>query len=896
MYKRRNIFIESMNFYNQEIVNGNENKDLITNDNNLFNNENKKDNMTGKKQNSELKSLEPKKQTANSFSKEIEFIFEKKNTSIKDNNCGINNDIIFKRMLENKINKKKEGAMPIKIIKCEKINIKDINKKFKSNNKTRNHSFLETKLNSKNDLILKTEIINENKKDNKLNKKGQNKICMNNSITFISQKRESLTERKNNKTNKKIILRKKLKNCEIKKKIENKGYLDSTDFMNVVNEDNNLKKNKKEIIDKKTQKNNKGNIKLAEKKIIEILKKINSRNLKHKTKEKKEKTDNNELLIDNSNNLNNNINYNKNDKNNNKEGNTNDIEYLNKEIEELKNNLNIKNFNDIKIKIISNKFQNKKKEENKSLKSLQLKKKNYKTIKYKLKDGQSDNDIIRILEIKNENNINKLEKEKKINQKNVKIINNRNLITNKENTNKIIQRYNQDEIHTNTNNNVNKKVSDNNKIIKNLVLKPSKLGINLTKKMKKYYSIKNKTFEEVNNNSYKNLLKKEKNLSKFDNINYIRNINKQLELNKISNDINDIRKNSDLTNKLFYNQTEINNNSKITQINDNIKSCDFEKSKIYNKYQNETKHNLNLTTRDETFKTYNNSKDILENNELNNLIKESVNDNNQIKSCDSQVISGINGPNTTYFSGFNKSELKLLNKINLDMPVNLDLCNEENKNIKDDNIKDNLEDIKINIEDNSKNKKINDISKPQDKKIEKLENFINEFNENDNNFEEGKIIQFNNETPLYGKSVAEINFLSNDLSSNIKKEDNKNKEIKNDKPDINKIKNNFNDDIFINCEKEDDKKEKKFKSYSSNNFDFLDIDDLPNNDEDFLDNIELIQKNNFRYISNNEIDKNKKETIKDIDTEYEFNFDEGKFSDPLQKYDEKLNFNKINPF
>jgi hypothetical protein len=546
-----------MNFYNQEIVNGNENKDLITNDNNLFNNENKKDNMTGKKQNSELKSLEPKKQTANSFSKEIEFIFEKKNTSIKDNNCGINNDIIFKRMLENKINKKKEGAMPIKIIKCEKINIKDINKKFKSNNKTRNHSFLETKLNSKNDLILKTEIINENKKDNKLNKKGQNKICMNNSITFISQKRESLTERKNNKTNKKIILRKKLKNYEIKKKIENKGYLDSTDFMNVVNEDNNLKKNKKEIIDKKTQKNNKGNIKLAEKKIIEILKKINSRNLKHKTKEKKEKTHNNELLIDNSNNLNNNINYNKNDKNNNKEGNTNDIEYLNKEIEELKNNLNIKNFNDIKIKIISNKFQNKKKEENKSLKSLQLKKKNYKTIKYKLKDGQSDNDIIRILEIKNENNINKLDKEKEINQKNVKIINNRNLITNKENSNKIIQRYNQDEIHTSTNNNVNKKVSDNNKIIKNLVLKPSKLGINLTKKMKKYYSIKNKTFEEVNNNSYKNLLKKEKNLSKFDNINYISNINKQLELNKISNDINDIRKNSDLTNKLFYNQTEI---------------------------------------------------------------------------------------------------------------------------------------------------------------------------------------------------------------------------------------------------------------------------------------------------------------------------------------------------
>ena len=260
---------------------------------------------------------------------------------------------------------------------------------------------------------------------------------MNNSLTFISQKRESLTERKNNKTNKKIILRKKIKNSEIKKKIENKGYLDSTDFMNVVNEDNNLKKNKKEIFDKKTQKNKKGNIKLAEKKIIEILKKINSGNLKHKAKEKEnlEKANNNKLLIDN-NNLNNN-NYNKNDINNNKENNANDIEYLNKEIEELKNNLNIKNFNDIKIKIINNKFQNKKKEENKSLKALQLKKKNYKTIKYKMKDGQNDNDIIRILEIKNEND-NKLDKEKEINQKDVKIINKRNLIAYKEDKNKII--------------------------------------------------------------------------------------------------------------------------------------------------------------------------------------------------------------------------------------------------------------------------------------------------------------------------------------------------------------------------------------------------------------------------------------------------------------------------
>ena len=80
----------------------------------------------------------------------------------------------------------------------------------------------------------------------KSNKKDKNIICMNNSFSFISQKSGSLTERKLDKRNKKIILRKKI-NFEIKNKIENKGYLDSTDFMNVVDENNNLKLNKKAI-------------------------------------------------------------------------------------------------------------------------------------------------------------------------------------------------------------------------------------------------------------------------------------------------------------------------------------------------------------------------------------------------------------------------------------------------------------------------------------------------------------------------------------------------------------------------------------------------------------------------------------------------------------------------
>ena len=98
------------------------------------------------------------------------------------------------------------------------------------------------------------------------------------------------------------------------------------------------------------------------------------------------------------------------------------------------------------------------------------------------------------------------------------------------------------------------------------------------------------------------------------------------------------------------------------------------------------------------------------------------------------------------------------------------------------------------------------------------------------------------------------------------------------------------------------KKKKNIKSYSCNNLDFLDINDvndMPNNDQDFIGNIELIQKNNFKLkneMNEDKIEQSKNETIKEIETEYEFNLDEGKFCEPLQKYEEKKSFNKINPF
>jgi hypothetical protein len=362
------------------------------------------------------------------------------------------------------------------------------------------------------------------------------------------------------------------------------------------------------------------------------------------------------------------------------------------------------------------------------------------------------------------------------------------------------------------------------------------------------------------------------------------------------------------------------NNSKIlsnNNISDYTNLTVNNRSNILNKYNNnkDIKQTMNLTTRDETGKIYNNSKDI-ENNEIMNLTKELVNENNQVKSCESQVISGINGPNTTYFSGFNKSDLKILNKVNLDMPVNIDLEKEENENDKNEKEikiekenKDNKELIIIDEKENLEKKHIIIDIKEKDKKIEKLENFINEFNDDENENKELNIINFKNNGPSYGRSVAEINLLSNeqDFKDN-KGEVDENKisdEIFNMNNNAqNNFKSNFYDDIQINNDKLEEKNIylKDNQSFKNKKLESIDINiESPNNDQDFLDNIELIQKNNFRLISpkdvkNKEENKTENETIKELETEYEFNLDEEKFCEPLQKYENKISFEKINPF
>ena len=957
MLKETKYLIKSLN-YNKDTIPEDDEKNILSNaqhqnKNISLNNENnfinpsidaKKYVSSAQKRYNGLKSLEAKKDMFNSFSDEVELSFEKNNTLLDDANFFVNNDKIYKKILENN-KKSKENVRQVKIIKCEKININNRKERIFKMNLNSNHTFYETKIKdlNKKKLILKTDLINydlnninakQNKvnkyKDNKndnysfeidnkytpllSNKKEENQIILNHSIVFINQNRKEPPEKNKNKLNeqRKIIRKKIIKNENNKftKEIKKKGYIDANDFMNAINEENSKNEKNENVMMKNklnTQRINKGikNKKIMDKKVIRLLKKINSEKNKIKIKEKgnfehfyKNLQESERIKI----NLNNNPEKDKIDINNENSKINNDSENLNKEVEELKNNFHIKNFNDIRKNL--NNFKLDKKKITKSLKVLQIERDNYKILKNKIMLAQQGNEIVKILENKQnkdeeinnqnnklfKNNINETQKEKRniISKKRTNtIININNLV--KENK-ALKQNINVSKSYCSNINDINLN-TERKKRSKNLILKTKNLGINLTRKIKKYYSQRNKTLEEINN-SYKNINKIITNKENT-NINHeIKNIN------------NNNKENSDIIN--ISNKTaEFNNNyrAKIlsNNISDHISLTENEKSK-------DIKQNMNITTRDETGRIYNNSKDT-ENNELINLTKELVNENNQVKSSESQVISGINGPNTTYFSGFNKSDLKILNKINLDMPVNIDLDKEDNENNNEEKIDKNNKENKdiIKIEENENKNILND-SKDKDKKIEKLDNFINKFNDEQNKDKEIKIINFNNGIPTYGKSVAEINLSSNEKDFNYNKEDKKEKKLNDELLNINdiqsNIKSNFYDDININNDnlEEENINIKDIQNYSNKNLDFKDINfDLPKDDQDFLDNIELIQKNNLRLLSPKEMENKKEnktenETIKELETEYEFNLDEEKFCEPLQKYESKLNFDKINPF
>ena len=893
MLKERRYLIKSANYNNDSYAQERNNYSL-TNSNSQ--NKNKKspnpsfittnNNYIIKNHYIVFKSIEAKKKDYNSFSDEVELSFEKNNTLLNDSNCCIKNKKIYEKILENN-KRKKEMVRPVKIIKCDKINANNLNDEFFNLKKKSNHSFYESKYlsnkaNKKQFLKLKTDLINTNStninyknkkvvnfkynmKDNYSfenekftpilsNKKDENQIILCHSIAIISQKKKKVTEK---------IMKKNLftnENSELTDKIKNKGYLDSNDFMKIITEENNKKE---KIIN-----NNKSGVKEQ---------KIKKQN---KTKGKDNHNEYNKKLNENQNTFNN-LDYS--DKfitsnniynNNNRKINKNNEKNLSKEIDELNNNFHLKLSNNTKNKINNIYFQSRTKKQL-SLKVLNFENNKHKLLHHKITEGQ----IMSKTERNGYNTkLNRKDGIKKLKKRN--IIKNKGRIINVNKNNlpkekKLLIR--NSKTYKSFSNNINDIKINNKKSCHNLVFKSKNLGISLTKKIKKYYSLKNKTIEDINNNSLKNILKKKNNMNLFKLDEAIKQINNDEEYINTKKDINfndKKRINSDIIN-IFNNTTNINFNSKILlNFSDNNNSPNNN-----NKAQ---KQYMNFTTKEETYKNYNNSKDV-ENN-----------DSNLIKSYESKMFSEINGPNTTYFSGFNKSDLKMSNKVNLDMPINIDFEDEEDSEIME---KRNKEEIKSNkIENNEKNKLTG--LKNKNKKIEILDNFIILFN-NDENKEE-KIIKDNNVIPNYDESLAQLNFVSkeNEVKNKIMEEKLFNI---NNNYNLNII-NNFYDDINIynDYKEENNIKSKKFNS--DKNVEFLDINnDLPNNDQDFLDNIELIQKNNFIYktkdeIKNNEENKNENETIKELETENEFNVNEEKCSEALQKYEKILNFGKINPF
>jgi hypothetical protein len=338
--------------------------------------------------------------------------------------------------------------------------------------------------------------------------------------------------------------------------------------------------------------------------------------------------------------------------------------------------------------------------------------------------------------------------------------------------------------------------------------------------------------------------------------------------------------------------------------------------------------------------------------------------NIQVNSFESQFISNLN-PNSNIISCFNKSEIKLNNKINFDMPDNIDLEKIETEESKEDTKN---KRNKLKKENKTKNDAIKVDIQQNNSRLEKLDNFINQLNEDESDDDEeeeeekesegegkrkgeeeepeekifiqnNKIVHNNSDLPTYGLSIPEKK-ISKDITSKTN-DDNKNdinnnnnfeidknknekenninkiinedvklynfdlesKENENDNKESNFSNNGFYDDIDINKNSKANEVEKNDDSnYNEKRFNIVDMNiDSPHSDQDFLGNLELIQKNNKKnYQEEKELKKNNNNinnnNIKEIESEYEFKLGKEKFYKPLNKYENVFNFDKINLF
>ena len=943
-----------------------------------------------------------KRKYYDSFNDYIEnnYLFRKSYDNININNILLKGDDLSFKKYNTLLNKKKStnkiqnkiqnnNKIKIKIIKCEKLNTFQ-NNNYKLNNKPikmkkNNYAFSESnsckginnnkKLNteSKNIKIkkiknMRQENIFENKSFN-FQPYEEREILKNHSTVFFSKNNKSMASNKNcidskNQEEKNISttnLRKELpRTCKIKKisrKIikNEKTYLDNNDIINLINQGN---KNKKNIIIRNEEKEN------------EIL---NIPNHLVETIELSENRDN-ELSKENIKNENmlkccenHNPNYNL-DKN------ITIKEYLNNfpMVNQEKDNLNIGEINKIKKNLFNanyNRNRNSNKVENKIINKTRnnSSKKMINNIlgvkpEKELNNNEINNQFYLVKEIKNKNIFNK---NKKIIDKYIQYINGDNLINNK-------------------------------KIRKNKIF-----PLNISKKLKKYHGIKNKTIDDININCIKNIKKKEENDKKVMDISndktnsnikvndkniyykkFFRNngafFNNLKNKNKFknSNISNENKKNKDKCNKFI--QKEISPKNEITNniyhlfniynnkdLKSNINSENNKKFKKTNSQhskkmykvkikKNSISSNKNNGNNLNANKDNGESKSIIFNEEyykqnvnkkfeLNENLKklehiESIKAKRKINKNDishryensygSQLLSNTNSRYSNPLNSFNKTDIKLTNKINFDMPISIDLDKIEKEESKEENKKITLSlnnkikshEIKSEIQQLKKFGVFDNFKNP---KIEKLENFINRLNEEEEDEEDNIlkknsiILPFNNDILGYGKSIAELELSNgcNDAHDNISNKNNieigflENKKYQNliNIGDMNFYQENnklYNFDINSNNKEKDKSSNIENKNNEIENdekkINSIDINiPSPKKEQDLIESIKLIKNNNFNILNEGkkeEKDNGCNNNIKEIVNEYEFDLEEEKFYKPLTKYEDKFNFDKINPF
>ena len=397
--------------------------------------------------------------------------------------------------------------------------------------------------------------------------------------------------------------------------------------------------------------------------------------------------------------------------------------------------------------------------------------------------------------------------------------------------------------------------------------------LSISQKMSKYTGIKNKTIEEINNNSFKNINKRKNNI-----------INDNRE--KICEYKN---KNSKYNSKNYNTNNSSNNNKGHYRMKKPSITINKYNNLDENKNKDLSQNNYIYTGSDEELKIIlNDNPDI--NNDSNKAIR------------NKQIINFIYRKKEIKEKQ-NKNKPREIKKVlNENIPKNIGLDKYENGGLRQE--KENKRHL-FSLSDNI-NGEIIDFQKNY--KIEKLENYINKINNDEKEdmiLKDNNIGYYNTDSPVYIKSFAE-NKIPKDNKINIghqKEKDKKEKQL--NQKNINgqilygEIEYNKKDNDRLLTDVRSNRKVKKDKNGNYNNesnisnnkklMKNINVDSI-NNEQQILANYKIIKNNT---INNGNIDNT---IIRELRSEYEFNIEEDKFYKPLNKYENIFNIEKINPF